>query len=222
VTWKDAKVIDVSVGSNDVITAGVGSNVIFGGPSADTITSVEGSDAILGDSGEITFQGNYRQRITLRSFEDSCGIGGNDQIHSGSGDDIILGGAADDTVSGEAGQDTIFGDCAEIQFNPSINGKIDSAVSTAPSIGGVDTLSGDAGDDLIVGGIAGDTINGGSEDDIILGDNGHFSASFPFFPQVHSFVPLDAALGGPDTIRGGTGNDMIQGQQGNDVIYGED
>ena len=78
--------------------------------------------------------------------------------------DVIIGGAGGDTVQGDAGDDIIIGDGGRLDLSP-ISGddgltQLDSVQTTAPGVGGVDTISGGAGADLIFGGTDGDTIYG--------------------------------------------------------------
>ena len=76
---------DVSLASNDIITAGSGNDQINGGLGDDQINSGDGDDFIDGGNSV-------------------------DTILGGMGDDTILGGAGDDIIDGGAGNDTIYGD----------------------------------------------------------------------------------------------------------------
>ncbi len=51
-----AQSIDVQLASNNIINAGDGNNIIFGGSGSDTITAGNGSNIIFGDNGQVSYQ----------------------------------------------------------------------------------------------------------------------------------------------------------------------
>ncbi|HEX2136568.1 MAG TPA: hypothetical protein VHG30_11795, partial [Microvirga sp.] len=147
-------------------------------------------------------------------------------------DDLIIGGADADIIKGDANHDWIAGDSARFDFEP-VTGTDGptriTLIQTTISIGGGDTLSGDAGADVILGGAAGDTIYGddatGSAgaadgDDIVIGDNGQLRF---LNGALARFATTDdgEATGGVDTIHGNAGADFILGGAAGDTIYGD-
>ena len=57
---------DPSNSGNDMITAGDGANVVFGGSSDDTITTGSGPDVLVGDNGSASFQTSGVMRACSR------------------------------------------------------------------------------------------------------------------------------------------------------------
>jgi Ca2+-binding RTX toxin-like protein len=104
---------------------------------------------------------------------------------------------------------------------------------------------GDAGDDIILGGVKGDILLGAGEvstvlppnaldDDIIIGDEGHFAFNLAgtFADPSEGVGDGDPAtldlietinmnLGGVDYIHGDDGNDIALGGAGGDILYGD-
>src|SRR5262249_17683081 len=132
-------------GGADTISTGDGSDIVIGGRADDTIDAGNGDNIVIGDSGQITGgTGNPPQLpgqpITLGEIQSTqLGDGGSDTIVTGSGSDIVLGGAGGDTISGGAGSDVVFGDNGQVNFT---SGVITQAgtTDTTPGTGGNDTI----------------------------------------------------------------------------------
>ena len=119
-----------TIGGNDMITTGLGNDIVFGGAKDDTIVTdfagdfsgTDGYDIVLGDHGYINFvnpeTGSYTFLRDIVSIDPA--FGGNDVISTGLSTDIILGGNGDDAIN--AGivdnlTDVVFGDNAKITLN---------------------------------------------------------------------------------------------------------
>lgn len=82
-------------GSNDVIVGDAGPNVLYGGPSADSISAGDADDMVYGD-------GVAPMPSVLTDYfgdESLAGPDGDDSLDGGSGTDMIDGGGAADTCS---------------------------------------------------------------------------------------------------------------------------
>lgn len=197
-------------GSDVIVGAGAGLNVIFG----DT-----GVARVEAEEDPISKNKTYKYVVESNVDSDNSG---DDVIYGGSNRDIILGGAGNDQIDGLDGSDIILGDGGKVEFNVSSN---DVSVSTNTSTnveehkligtssimngdvsvsrtdvsldGGNDVLIGGAGTDLIYGGQGNDHIDGGAGDDLLYGGKGH------------------------DRILGGSGNDYLYGGEGMDIIFGD-
>lgn len=93
---------------------------------------------------------------------------------------------------------------------------LNATITTPPTTGGNDvlsgglgndTISGGAGDDTLDGGVGNDSLDGGTGNDSILGGDGNDTLT-------------DSA--GNDTLDGGAGNDSLSAGAGNDSILGGD
>ncbi|TVS20405.1 MAG: calcium-binding protein, partial [Planctomycetaceae bacterium] len=141
------------IGGHDVIDAGDGDNIVFGGIGNDTITTGSGCDVIVGDNGSIhrapltgdhfgcawlTYPAPFADRIIreVTLYDDIDGIGGNDTIRGGAGSDIIYGQRGDDVIEGVGG------------------------------------------DNDIIGGLGNDILRGGDGNDILIGDVGRIVPAF--------------------------------------------
>ncbi|SMP65938.1 Ca2+-binding protein, RTX toxin-related [Neorhodopirellula lusitana] len=205
-------------GGADVITAGNASNMLFGGAAGDQINGGDERDVILGDNGRATF--DEAGELTFIESTDT-GIGGIDIILSGGGNDVVLGGAMGDTIYGGAGLDTLFGDSGRIDYT--LDGDpttLDQIITIDPTIGGEDSIWGEAGNDILIGGALGDTLSGGDDHDILLGDHGEVDFRRPVDKRVVSRYITVADGGGNDTIDGDAGDDFVFGGQGDDIISG--
>lgn len=186
----------------DIITAEDGHHVIMGGGSDDMISAVGGNQIVFGDYGQVaaTDDETYFDEIASINPE----IGGHDLIYTGAGDDIVIGGQGDDDISGFTGNDILIGDNGEIYREA--EGTL-TVTSTSTDIGGHDYLSGDAGMDILIGGAGTDLIEAGDDNDVLFGDNGtiHSDASGI---TLETIAPEDGAS---DELYGGDGNDYIFG-----------
>ncbi len=175
--------------------------------------------------------GTFRGPRVIWSIDDS--IGGMDSVFGGGGADVIVGGANNDTLQGGSGNDILAGDGGRLDLSPitGLDGptKLDLVATTAPGVGGSDTISGNAGADIVLGGTAGDTLYGddaagsagaGDGNDMMIGDNGQVVYAGGILSQ---FQPTDVSesTGGADTISGNGGADYILGGVAGDTIYGD-
>ncbi|MEP0919876.1 DUF4347 domain-containing protein [Leptolyngbya sp. DQ-M1] len=190
-------------GGDDLLEGAAGNDALFGGQGADTLRSQEGDDYLEGGAGS-------------------------DTINAGVGNDLILGGSStylpeggvdgSDTITVADGNDIVVGDDGKVL---SSNGQAVLSVAQVSTIetnggAGTDTVFGGAGNDIIFGGGGADNLIGDAEsvssDDIIVGDEGSWSAT-----QIRAI----AGSGGADTISGSGGNDILLGGDGNDTITGD-
>ncbi|NMM32680.1 MAG: calcium-binding protein, partial [Phycicoccus sp.] len=224
---------DTEFGGADTITTGNGHDVVVGGTDGDGITVFEGNNIVIGDNGQITAAATdgtqWGVPITLGRVETlDAHLGGVDTITSGTGNDIVLGGALGDTITAGHGLNLVFGDHGFIDWviqdaDPS---DIDRIWSTDPGVGGVDVITTGSGDDLIIGGGYGDTIFASDGRNVVLGDNGRFTASIATPTPAWGTLPLttgtlkttDPTIGGADTITSGSGIDLILGGAAGDIV----
>ena len=165
-------------GGVDTVTSGAGQDIIIGGRYADTINAGDGNNLVIGDSGQIRAAGAGTAQLaglalTLGRIETTeYADGGEDSITTGAGKDMILGGAGGDAIGAGADIDMVHGDNALLSYVADANSATLDVIDTlANSIGGADTIRGEAGEDILIGGAYGDRIDGGSERDLIFGDN---------------------------------------------------
>jgi Ca2+-binding RTX toxin-like protein len=202
--------INSALGDSDTIYGDSGEDIILGGTAGDDIWGNTEDDLILGDSGKVIMPGEV---IDMVMTTDPA-VGGDDTIEGNEDKDIILGGAASDDIWGHADDDIILGDNGKITMPDEV---IELIETTDPSIGGSDTIEGNAGADIIFGGAEGDDIWGNDARDIILGDNGKVIMPLAVIDYIQT---TDPAIGGDDTIEGNSGDDIILGGAESDDIWG--
>ncbi|MBW7894669.1 MAG: hypothetical protein H3C27_06100, partial [Opitutaceae bacterium] len=217
-----------AVGAVDIITTGLGDDVVMAGVAGDTITAGNGNNVVAGDHATITFLGGSFATLTPTTPD----IGGNDTIVTGAGHDRIVAGTGADWIDAGDGHNVVVGDHANIQ-QP--NGTLNSVESVAPADGGVDLIFTGNGNDLILGGTAGDTIHAGAGNDLVFGDHALVAGTvaldqLPLAMAVKPFTftaiftqNLGAdgrAVAGDDVIFAEAGDDIVFGQQGDDIIFG--
>ena len=226
--------LDDTLGGNDIIAGGDGSDSAFGGLGADTIDGNAGDDHLEGGPGVDTIHGN--------DGRDDL-IGGSSQLPAGTPTtkDVIGFPDTGDNLSGDSGDDAILGDNGQILDaatvadgdlvgrnrgltlgrtvtpydlgdNPTLNTSGGDIISggTEPDLvygqGGNDTIHGDAGDDYLEGGSGTDTMFGDSgQDDMVGGSQYVESGAGP------------GRVGQPDrsdSLDGGSGSDVIVGDNG--------
>ena len=187
--------------NGDVILGGVAGDTIYGDSATPPAGSADGNDLILGDNGEVDFNGPAGTLSLIRSALDK--LGGIDTISGNAGGDVVLGGTAGDVIYGDDakasagnadGADILLGDNADITLvDPKLYGGINgdaigilgggiATIETTDidtSTGGSDTIVGNAGGDIIAGGVLAEVIYGDAAtpgtfdgNDVILGDNG--------------------------------------------------
>ena len=224
--------LDLAIGSpnlptssNDKITLGNGNNVVIGGAGADQIVvGTTGANVIIGDDGEAFFAAGLLTKVD--SIDGAYGIGGVDTITGptlngvvqpgGSGNNVVIGGLGGDTITLGGANNTIIGDDGVATFN---QGKITSAATTDPGLGGVDNITVSGGNNVILGGTGGDTIlvqGASSSGNVILGDDGQ--AQFTQQGVLSYITSTDQTDGGDDTITTGDGNNVVLGGFGADMI----
>lgn len=105
---------DRYVGSygDDSVSAMDGNDAIYGGPGADWLHGNKGDDSISGGAGaDVTYGGQGNDRVILGDGDDfTNGNLGADWLSGGNGNDTLYGGAENDTINGGAGADFLAGD----------------------------------------------------------------------------------------------------------------
>ncbi len=177
------------------ITAGIGSQTMWGGDAADTLSSGADADWLYGGAGADSLAGGD----------------GSDYLHGGTGVDTLVGGDGDDLY--------VIDDPADVVTEQASEGhdRVDVATSSAVTItndigeihgtsaGGVNITAG-AGSQDMRGTNVGDTLDGGADTDWLYGGAGGDS--------------LTGGDGAGDGLYGGLGDDSLYGGSGNDAIYG--
>jgi Ca2+-binding RTX toxin-like protein len=239
---------DIIGGSSEVVS-GTGLSMVGHFDEGDIIDGGTGTDVIIGDNGSITRGGTSseftRNRgMTERTVTPYDWDPADDSVFGG---DTINGGDANDVALGEGGVDTIHGD----GLNDYLEGNQ-----------GSDHVFGDAGQDDILGGSSqigagaglmatgmddtGDVeLSGGTEQDVILGDNGfilrndltsatELTDTLEDITKAHAGMtqrriglydvqPTAASdTSGADDITGNHADDVAFGQGGDDRMKGND
>ncbi|WP_461538633.1 DUF4347 domain-containing protein, partial [Spongorhabdus nitratireducens] len=206
-------------GGNDTLILGGqdsnDTNVVIGGIGADSITTSDSTDFILGDNGQMRWQDG--QLVQVVSTDASQG--GNDTITLGNGSKTVIAGTGNDTVtSGQQGTHRVIGDNGEMVLDA---GALRILRSTDEAEGGDDIirLSGDV--NQVIGGAGSDeiTVSAGTSKDHVLGDNGTMlyrgDAGSEFLYSMTS--TLDTG-GGDDRITLGSGDKVVIAGVGNDTV----
>ncbi|MCK4276071.1 MAG: hypothetical protein KAX78_06135 [Phycisphaerae bacterium] len=203
----------------------------------DIINPGDGQDSVFGDHGVITQDGGTTGVLTevgalASAWTVNPHLGGDDTISANAnahaafggqdvvfgGDDLIFAGAGNDTIIGGSGRDVLLGDVGIIRLDiDSDLGTVDRIRVDLPGVGGDDAIEGGDADDLILGGFGGDTIAGNAGNDVIIGDSGRILLTGGVIERIET---TDPAIGGPDTISGGTDRDVILGGVAGDNISG--
>lgn len=221
-------------GGADTIHGNAGNDEIVGGSwtagaadGGDTITGDDGDDTIAGDNasidGTVTLNDTGSTDATLSGgdtingnagADDVFAQGGDDTAHGDDGADVVEGGSGTDSLTGDAGDDLLTG-------------------GTSAGDGVIDTTRN--ADGIADGG---DTISGNDGSDVVAGDNAYLrrqpatgGVTRGTWPRVRPFVGVvlfdvsngsAAAVGGADTITGGTSDDLLLAQGGDDTVNGND
>ncbi|MDH4109610.1 MAG: hypothetical protein OEW35_14975, partial [Gammaproteobacteria bacterium] len=211
----------VGDGANDLIDGADGNNIILGGFGSDEITTLGGSDVIIGDNGLL----DYRAGLLIRTTDADESSGAGDQIQAGAGRNVVLGGAGGDTITTGDGDDIVVGDHGEVYF---VGGELRHVRSSLTDLGGVDNIDAGDGDNLVVAGQGGDFVTTGLGSDLVFGDGGDIT--FDAFGAIQVAMSVGLADGGNDmlsvdagnnTVIGGFGTDTITALGGNDIIIGD-
>jgi len=204
-----------TIGGDDTITVGAGRDIIAGGVGADNISGGNGDNVVLGDNGQATFGLTGFIILFKTTFPSD---GGADIITVGIHNDTIAGGTAGDTITADEGNNIVLGDNGQVDFY--LSGPIMSFVTTAPAIGGNDTITAGDGRDIIAGGFGADSITANDGQNVIHGDNGEVTFWVNGF--VTNFITTNPTIGDDDTITTGVDRDIIAGGATNDTITAGD
>jgi len=203
---EDAQVNQVGPDDGNEIDGTSLNEIIFGGPSDQSIDGQGGNDTIEGRSGDDTI-------VTAAGDDVIRGGEGNDSIDALGGNDLIEGNDGDDTLRAGIGEDTV-------QAGPGD----DSLMGWR----GADDLDGGAGDDLIFGGDDDDTLTGGLGADILFGQEGDDFIRDDEGADLLSggdgndtLDAIDGVTDAPDTLFGGLGEDRLRGDAG-DTLSGNE
>jgi Ca2+-binding RTX toxin-like protein len=178
---------------NDIVRAGVGNDLVYGGSGTGS-----GNDILYGDNNNDTLYGGADNDRLYGGIDDDRLFGGvgNDRLDGGSGRDTLYGDAGVDTLVGGAGVDTADYSGSTGAVNVNINdaaaetggdaaGDVLTGIENLVGSGGNDTLTGNNSANVIYGGLGTDTITGNSGSDLIYGGDGN-----------------DVINAGPDTLTG--------------------
>lgn len=159
--------VNVGLGDNSSCCP-VGSNVIVGTASNDTLNGTPGVDCILGKGAQDTIKG-------FGGNDFISGGEGNDVIEGGDGNDFIQAGTGQDTLRGQNGADTLLGNDGDDQcWGGSGDDTFYGGQGQDKLYGEADhdRIFGDDGDDRLEGGAGNDLLNGGGLHDTCLGGTG--------------------------------------------------
>jgi Ca2+-binding RTX toxin-like protein len=200
---------------DDVIDAGAGNNLVFGGSGGDSITTLGDDDIIVGDNGSATFDTTRVLRTVQTSDPTYAGA---DTITAGNGNNVVFGGTANDTIATGTGADRIVGDNGKASFDAV--GALRRIETTDAGSSGNDTITAGDGNNLIMGGSGADGITTGTGDDIVLGDNGYvdYVVRDGNPADLDVVASTDVDVGGVDTITTGAGSDIVIGGAAGDII----
>jgi len=237
---------------NDIIMGGTAGDILYGGNSEAANDPIAGDDAdvLIGDNGEIVRVDGLapRQVALIQTTDTTNATGGADTIEGNEDDDVILGGVLSDTVMAGSGNDINLGDNGLLDYDTGDGNlaTLDQVLSErdgTASLGGSDTIYGNAGNDIVIGGAKGDTLFGGNgvtndaitgdDFDIIIGDNAELTTVEGLDPHRIGLIETTDTVtitGGDDRIEGnedddvilgGVGSDTIDGNQNDDLIAGD-
>ena len=229
-TLANNKLTDVSNTGTDpaageTIDVGDGTNFVLGGLGPDSITAGIGTNTIFGDEGlfEVDSAGNL---TFARSVNPNAGAP--DTFTLGSGTYRVIAGAGNEIISLGAGSNYVIGDAGSIDVTAG-HTTIASITSAAP---GDDTITVSDGTNVVIGGGGTDTITvtaGASAISSIIGDDGELTlgsngkpislASTNFGVGARDIIEL---ADGTSAVIGGTGNDEITAGDGHNTILGDD
>jgi hypothetical protein len=163
ISWMQTTDTVALTGGDDVIDAGDGNNLVFGGVGSDIIATGSGADIVFGDNGTIV--NDAAGSVVLAITGDPL-LGGNDTIATGDGSDVAFGGAMADVVTSAGGNDVLFGDGGRVDFAAGPQLVI---MSVDVLYGGNDTLNGGTGNDILIGGQGSDLLFGNLSEDLLFG-----------------------------------------------------
>ena len=208
------------IGGADVVQLGQGDHVVVAGLGDDDVALGDGSSVIVGDSGRLIV-GDASNPTLVRT--DAPSQGGNDRIQAGNGDHVVLGGVGSDVITLGNGnplaqnRSVVLGDNGEVLRDAGTDqGKLLSAISEQPGIGGEDLITLGNGNHVVIAGLGDDSVKAGNGDAKLLGDSGRVVLDASLAP---AFIRTDApSQGGNDSLVAGNGDSMVLGGIGNDSI----
>jgi Ca2+-binding RTX toxin-like protein len=203
-----ASTVDSSIGSDNTIKVGGGTNYVFGGFGSDHITAGDGTNYVFGDNGTISFSGGV---VTLASTVDS-GIGSSNTITVGDGTNYVFGGFGCNTITAGNGTNVVFGHNGSVSFT---NGVIVSASTLDSWIGLDPTITVGNGTNYVFGGFGSNTITAGNGANFIFGASGSISFANG---KVSQMMSVDPGAGSDDTITVGNGTNYVIGGFGSNTI----
>jgi Ca2+-binding RTX toxin-like protein len=203
---------DVGTAGSDIITAGAGNNRVLAGLSGDIVTTLNGSDIVFGDNGQLIFiDGNLSKAISTE-----ISLGGADTFALGDGDNVVIGGGGDDSITSGFGSDRIAADNAEINFD--LAGVIENIQTYAAEKSGNDSVTVAGGHNSILAGAGDDSVNTGEGDDVVIGDSGRID----FAEGLVQTILADEVESGSDSLMLAGGNNIALGGDGSDSIVSGD
>lgn len=149
----------------NVLTGGMGDDILKGKGGNDTLLGGDGNDKLFGGADAETMDGGNGDDILI-------GLAGADVLNGGAGADHIYGGRGDDAITGGTGADVLRGNLG--------NDVLDGGNQSDKLFGGGgnDTLNGGQGDDYLYGENGDDILNGGAGNDAMTGGAGADSFVF--------------------------------------------
>ncbi len=226
-----------TIGGADMLTTGLGNDIILGGTAGDTIVAGLGNDLVFGDHGELrpvapsatlanpgidatllplsTYDPQFTfTAIDTEDFDDAdhspvpIRVGGADNILGGTAAGTILPGQSDqDILLGQQGADTIFGGADDDDL---IGGH--NVATTFFVNGSIDEAAHDEGDFL----------DGGTGNDVIAGDNARVTRrGDTLSPRMQ--ILLGTTIYGDSNSPNGDGEALVAGgeQLTPDGVYGD-
>ena len=168
----------LEVGGGDTILVGGGDNFVMGGPGNDNIEAGDGSNTLIGDTGEVGLQNS--RILTIRSIPSPTNPEANDIITAGDGANWILGGLGSDTITVGSDDNFLMGDLGslffEFDFASGLN-RLTRMETRYPSLGAGDSISAGSGFNYVVTGVGLDSgVIEGSGYLIVQGGVMNFSA----------------------------------------------
>jgi Ca2+-binding RTX toxin-like protein len=227
-----AAFIGVGNSLSNMITGGIGDDVLDGGAGSDTLIGGSGDDVyIVGSAGDYVVEsassGVDEVRTTLASY--TLGTNLEDLTYTGSGAftgtgntlaNVITGGAGDDALNGGSGNDTLIGG----EGNDTLTGGSGSGADILNGGAGADTLAGGSGNDIYFVDDAGDVVTEAS-----AAGTDEVRTSLASYTLVSNVEKLTYTGSGAftgtgntlaNTITGGAGDDALDGGGGVDTVVG--
>ncbi|WP_425101063.1 Hint domain-containing protein [Tropicibacter sp. S64] len=207
---------------DDFLTTGLGQDTLVGGTGNDTLMNSAGDDLLIGGDGDDSI-------VATQGYDTLDGGAGNDTLDGGSEDDLLIGGTGNDSMLGgddadtfliedDFGADTIIG--GEGVTSTSDNDLVDfSAVTGGVTVTYSGTEAGSATDGT-------DTLGFTEIERLVLTDQADSvdGTADGAGLEIDALGGNDTIVGGSagDSIDGGSGNDSFEGRGGNDTIIGGD